>query len=46
MERLAEDLSLCEHEELATAIFEYKDLFSSGPEDMGHTVLVTQSNDT
>ncbi len=37
MEHLAEDLSMHEHEELAVAIFRYKDVYatSSGLTDMG-----------
>ena len=35
-----------EREDLAAAIYEYKDVFSSGPADMGRTDLVTHSIDT
>ncbi len=44
MERLA-DLSTCEYAELAVAIYEYKDVFSSNPVDMGQTDLATHSID-
>ncbi len=37
IEGLAEDLTLQECEELAAAIYEYRDVFSSGPVDMGRT---------
>ncbi len=43
---LPEDLTLREHEELAAAIYEYRDVFSSGPADMGRTDLVTHTIDT
>ncbi len=43
---MAEDISTREWEELAMAIFEYRDVFSSGSEDMGQTVLVTHTIDT
>ncbi len=46
MEGLTEDLSMYECEELPAAIYESKDMFSSGPEDMGQTNLVTHSTDT
>ncbi len=46
MEDLAKDLTLREREELAVAIYEYKDVFSSGPADMGQTDLVTHMIDT
>ncbi len=39
--RLVEILSVREHEEIAMAIFEYKDVFS--PEDVGQTNLVMHS---
>ncbi len=32
---LADDLTLREREELVAAIYEYRDVFSSGPADMG-----------
>ncbi len=35
MQDLADDLTLREHEELAAAIYEYRDVFSSVPADMG-----------
>ena len=43
---LADDLTLREREELAAAIYEYRDVFSSGPADMGQTDLVTHTIDT
>ncbi len=46
MEWIAEDITPGEREELAAAIYEYRDVFSSGPEDMGQTNLVTHSLDT
>ncbi len=46
MEWVAEDLTVREREELAGAIYEYKDVFSSGPNDMGQTDLVTHTIDT
>ncbi len=46
MEGLAEDLTLLECEELAVAIYEYRDVFSSGPVDMVRTDLVTHTVDT
>ncbi len=46
MQDLAEDLSVQEKEELAVAIYEYRDVFSSGPDHMGCTDLVTHSIDT
>ncbi len=46
MERIAEDISTWECEELAAAIYEYRDVFNSGLEDMGQTYLVTHSIDT
>ncbi len=41
MEGLAEDITLREHQELAAVIYEYRDVFSSGPADTGRTDLVT-----
>ena len=35
MEWIAEDITPREREELAVAIYEYRDVFSSGPADMG-----------
>ena len=46
MEWISEDITTREREELAAAICEYRDVFSSGPEDMGQTNLVTQTIDT
>ena len=46
MEWIAEYISTRECEELAVAIYEYRDIFSSGPEDMGQTDLVTHTIDT
>ena len=46
MEGLAEYLTLQEREELAVAIYEYRDVFSSGPVDMGRPDLVTHMIDT
>ncbi len=43
---LSEDITIREREELAAAIYEYQDVFSSGPDDMGCTDLVTHSIDT
>ncbi len=43
---LSEDITIREREELAAAIHEYQDVFSSGLDDMGCTDLVTQSIDT
>ncbi len=45
MEWISEDITR-EREELAAAIYEYRDVFSSGPEDMGQTDLVTHTIDT
>ncbi len=42
---LSEDVTIREREELAAAIYEYQDVFSSGPDDMGCTDLVTHSID-
>ncbi len=46
MQDLADDLTLYECEELAAAIYEYRDVFSIGPADMGLTDLVTHTIDT
>ncbi len=43
---LSEDITIREREELAVAIYEYQDVFSSGPDDMGCTDLVTHSIET
>ncbi len=46
MEWISEDITTRKREELAAAIYEYRDVFSSGPEDMGQTDLVTHTIDT
>ncbi len=46
MEWISEDITAREREELAVAIYEYRDVFSSGPENMGQTDLVTHTIDT
>ncbi len=46
MEWISEDITTREREELAGAIYEYRDVLSSGPEDMGQTDLVTHTIDT
>ncbi len=46
MEGVADDLTLQQWEELAAAIYEYRDVFSSGPTDMGRTGLVKHTIDT
>ncbi len=46
MKDLAEDLTLREHEELGAAIYEYRDVFSSGSDDKGPSELVTHTIDT
>ncbi len=46
MEGVADDLILQQKEELAAAIYEYRDVFSSGPTDMGRTGLVKHTIDT
>ena len=46
MEWISEDITIREREELAAAIYEYMDVFNSGPEDMGQTDLVTLTIDT
>ncbi len=40
MEGVADDLTLWQREEFAAAIYEFRDVFSSGPTDMGRTGLV------
>ena len=46
MEGVSEDLTLRQREELAAAIYEHRDVFSSGPMDMGRTGLVKHMIDT
>ncbi len=46
MEGVADDLTLQQREELAAAIYEYRDVFSSGPTNMGRTGLVKHTIDT
>ncbi len=46
MEWILEDITTREREELASAIYEYRDVFSSGTEDMGQTDFVTHTIDT
>ncbi len=46
MEGVSEDLTLRQREELAAAIYEHGDVFSSGPTDMGRTGLVKHTIDT
>ncbi len=46
MEGVADDLTLQQREELSAAIYEYKDVFSSGPTDMGRMGLVKHTIDT
>ncbi len=46
MEWISEDITTREREGLAVAIYEYRDVVSSGPEDMGQTDLVTHTTDT
>ncbi len=46
MEGVADDLTLQQREELAAAIYEYRDVISSGPTDMGRTGLVKHTIDT
>ncbi len=46
MEWISEDITTRKREELAAAIYEYRDVFSSGPEDMRQTDLVTHTIDT
>ncbi len=40
MEGVADDLILQQREEMAAAIYEYRDVFSSGPTDIGRKVLL------
>ncbi len=46
MEGVMDDLTLHQREELAAAIYEFRDVFSSGPTDMGRTGLVKHTIDT
>ncbi len=46
MEGVADDLTLQQREESAAAIYEDRDVFSSGPTDMGRTGLVKHTIDT
>ncbi len=46
MEREADDLALRQREELAAVIYEFRDVFSSGPTDMGRIGLVKHTIDT
>ncbi len=46
MEGLGEDFTRCECVELTAAIYVRKDVFRSGPTDMGQTGPVTHSIDT
>ncbi len=46
MEWISEYITTREREELAEAIYEYRDVFSSGPEDMGETDFVNHTIDT
>ncbi len=46
MEGVSEDLTMRLREELAAAIYEHRDVFSSGPTDMGRTGLVKHTIDT
>ncbi len=46
MEGVADDLTLQQREEFAAAIYEFRDVFSSGPTDMGRTGLVKHTIDT
>ncbi len=46
MEGMADDLTLQQWAELAAAIYEYRDVFSSSPTDMGRTGLVKHTIDT
>ncbi len=41
MQWIAKDISMREREELAAVIYEYRDMFSSVPEDMAQTDLIT-----
>ncbi len=46
MELVSDDLTLHQREELAAAIYEYRDVFSSCPTDVGRTGLVKHTIDT
>ncbi len=46
MEGVADDLTLRQWEELAAAIYEHRDIFSSGPTDMSRKGLVKHTIDT
>ena len=46
MEGVADDLTLRQREELAATIYEFQDVFSSAPTDMGRTGLVKHTIDT
>ncbi len=46
MEGVSEDFTLHQREELAAAIYEHRDVFSSGPTDMGRTGLVKHTIET
>ena len=46
VEWISEDITTREREEPTAAIYEYRDVFSSGLEDMGQTDLVTHTIDT
>ncbi len=46
MEGVADNLTLRQWEELAATIYEFRDVFSSGPTDMGRTGLVKHKIDT
>ncbi len=46
MEGVSEDLMMRQREELAAAIYEHRDVFSSGPVNMGRTGLVKHTIDT
>ncbi len=46
MEDVVDDLTLSQREELASAIYEFQDVLSSGPTDMGRTGLVKHTIDT
>ena len=46
MEWISEDITTHELKELAAAIYEYRDVFSSGPGNMGQTDPVTHTIDT
>ncbi len=45
MKGVADDLTLRQREELAAATYEFWDVFSSGPTDMGRTGLVKHAID-